>query len=68
MSITLFSGREGSRKALIAEAKEQSKLTALFTPFGMREARNMNLLDIRQVFGRYAAWFVMMVRQEKISV
>lgn len=68
MSLTLFNGHTGSTKSLIAEAKSESKLTALFTPYGRREVREMDLPTIRHTFGEYAMWFMMNLRQGKIKL
>lgn len=65
--LTLSTGRTASTKTLITSAKEETKHSAMFTKWGLREARNMDLPTLREVFGEYAVWFYTNLRQHKIT-
>jgi hypothetical protein len=67
MSLVDMKGMPMSTRELIASAKEQGKLTALFTPFGAREAKAMDLEALYYAFGSYAEWFMKNVRQGHIT-
>lgn len=60
--------RESYRKLIVQSAKDLGKESALFSRFGRREAFNMDLLTVKEVFGVKAERFVRLLRQGKLEV
>lgn len=51
-----------SRQGIQSRIKLLSRSTALLTPWGIQESRNMSISDISFVFGRRAGEFVHQIR------
>lgn len=54
--------RSMTASALILKAKRETRLNGFLTPWGIREAKQMSLAEIKEVFGDVACKFWAAVR------